>query len=114
MSQTLSAELQAKVDHTVALLRRIAQDHAPAVFANSFGAEDMVLADLITRHDIGIEQFSLDTGRLPAETYALMQQAAETYPTKPIKLFFPKYLKPVLCFYATTRIAPKNSFEDGL
>ncbi|MBV8656719.1 MAG: phosphoadenylyl-sulfate reductase [Burkholderiales bacterium] len=90
MSHPLSAELQAKVDHTVALLRRIAQDNAPAVFANSFGAEDMVLADLITRHDIGIEQFSLDTGRLPAETYTLMQQAAETYPTKPIKVFFPK------------------------
>ena len=90
MSQTLSAELQAKVDHTVALLKRIAVDYAPAVFANSLGAEDMVIADLLARYDIAIEQFSLDTGRLPAETYALMQQTAEAYPTKPIKLFFPK------------------------
>ena len=38
-------------------------------FANSLGAEDMVLTDLIAKLGLGIEIFSLDTGRLPAETY---------------------------------------------
>jgi phosphoadenosine phosphosulfate reductase len=38
------------------LLHRVAEEHAPAVLASSFGAEDMVLIDLIARDrlDIGI------------------------------------------------------------
>ena len=36
------------------LLRAIATQHAPAVFASSFGAEDMVLIDLIARHALPI------------------------------------------------------------
>ncbi|MGQ5524481.1 phosphoadenylyl-sulfate reductase [Chitinimonas sp. PSY-7] len=85
-----SPTLQAKLAHSLGLLQRIAKEFHPAVFANSLGAEDMVLTDLISRHSIGIDIFSLDTGRLPAETYTLMQQAAETYPTKSIKVFFPR------------------------
>jgi len=87
---TLAPALQARVDHTLVLLRQIAQKHTPAVFANSFGAEDMVLTDLIARENIGIEIFSLDTGRLPAETYELMQKTAETYPAVPIRVYFPR------------------------
>jgi len=86
----LAPALQARVDHTLVLLRQIAQKHSPAVFANSFGAEDMVLTDLIARENIGIEIFSLDTGRLPAETYELMQKTAETYPAVPIRVYFPR------------------------
>ena len=48
--------------------------YAPAVFATSFGAEDMVLTDLIAKHAPWIEIFTLDTGRLPEETYRLMQE----------------------------------------
>ena len=54
------------------LLRNIARDFAPAVFANSLGAEDMVLTDMIYREGIDIGVFSLDTGRLPEETHALI------------------------------------------
>jgi len=52
---------------------------APAVFSTSFGAEDMVLLDLIRRHSLAIGIFTLDTGRLPEETYALMQVVHERY-----------------------------------
>jgi phosphoadenosine phosphosulfate reductase len=90
MTQTLTPELQAKLDHTLALLRKVAAEHAPAVFANSFGAEDMVITDLIARHALHIDVFSLDTGRLPGETYALMQKSAETYPAVPVKIYFPR------------------------
>ncbi|HPR07239.1 MAG TPA: phosphoadenylyl-sulfate reductase, partial [Denitromonas sp.] len=55
---------------------------------NSFGAEDMVLTDLILRHKLPIEIFSLDTGRLPAETYNLMGEVESRYDTK-LKVFFP-------------------------
>lgn len=61
------------------LLRDVARDYAPAVFANSLGAEDMVLTDMIWSEAIGIGCFSLDTGRLPAETYDLMARAEAHY-----------------------------------
>lgn len=64
--------LQQKIEQTVAVLQQAARDFAPACFANSLGAEDMVLTDLIAKHFISengpeIEMFSLDTGRLPQE-----------------------------------------------
>ncbi|WP_137936328.1 phosphoadenylyl-sulfate reductase [Chitinivorax sp. B] len=82
--------LQVKIDAALALLQRISHDYSPAVFANSLGAEDMVLTDLIAKSGTTIEVFSLDTGRLPAETYALIQEAAEIYPSVPIRIYFPK------------------------
>jgi phosphoadenosine phosphosulfate reductase len=60
-------------------LRDVARDYAPVVFANSLGAEDMVLTDMIWREDFDIGIFSLDTGRLPAETYALIAEAERHY-----------------------------------
>ena len=58
-------------------------------FANSFGAEDMVLTDLILRERLPIEIFSLDTGRLPAETYTLIADVEQRYGTR-LKLYFPQ------------------------
>jgi phosphoadenosine phosphosulfate reductase len=58
-------------------------------FANSFGAEDMVLTDIILKNKLPIEIFSLDTGRLPTETYDLMALVEETYSTK-LNIYFPQ------------------------
>lgn len=82
-------DLQAKLAQTLDVLRQVADEFSPAVFANSFGAEDMVLMDLIARHRLDIAVFSLDTGRLPAETYALMEETARRYPDTPVQVFFP-------------------------
>jgi phosphoadenosine phosphosulfate reductase len=79
-----------KLADTIALLHKIAAEYSPAVFANSFGAEDMVITDLIAKSQAKIDIFSLDTGRLPAQTYALMQKTAEQYPSQPIAVFFPQ------------------------
>ena len=78
--------LNAKVAATNVLLSEIARDFSPATLANSLGAEDMVLTDLILRggHDIAI--FSLDTGRLPPDTYDLMAAVQQQYGLK-LKLF---------------------------
>jgi phosphoadenosine phosphosulfate reductase len=54
------------------LLVSVNEDYSSVVFANSFGAEDMVLTDLIGQHFPSIDMFTLDTGRLPEETYSLM------------------------------------------
>lgn len=45
--------------------------------ASSFGAEDMVVAHLMVKLDPKARVFTLDTGRLPQETYALMDRVRE-------------------------------------
>jgi phosphoadenosine phosphosulfate reductase len=86
----LIAALDARVAQTRTLLGEIAGDFSPAVFASSLGAEDMVLTDLILRDSLNIEIFSLDTGRLPAETYALMDAVQKRYKLK-LKLYYPRH-----------------------
>src|SRR6185436_256907 len=81
--------LTQKVEQTTTLLQQIERDWAPATFANSFGAEDMVLTDLIAKHAPKIEIFSLDTGRLHGETYKVMGQARETYTNVNFKVYYP-------------------------
>jgi len=80
--------MQQKIEQVVEVLRQAVNEFAPVCFASSLGAEDMVLTDLIARHGLDIEIFSLDTGRLPQETYALMQAVSERY-TTPLKVYFP-------------------------
>jgi len=62
--------------------------HRPAAFASSFGAEDMVILDLIHRLALDVEVFTLDTGRLHEETHALMARARERY-GRPIRVLHP-------------------------
>lgn len=63
----------------------------PAItFANSFGAEDMVLTDIILHEQLPITIFSLDTGRLPGETYDLMAEVEARYATK-LDVYFPQH-----------------------
>lgn len=58
-------------------------------FSSSFGAEDQVLSDIILKIDKDAEIFTLDTGRLPYETYDVMDRTNLKYETK-IKVYFPK------------------------
>lgn len=82
-------ELSNKVEQVKAVLMIAAREFAPATFANSLGAEDMVLTDLIAKFQPDIMMFSLDTGRLPQETYDLMQAVRERY-SVPLNLYFPE------------------------
>ena len=91
----LTAELRAAVDAKAAValqfLREAVAEFGAGgelAFANSFGAEDMVLTDLILANALPIEIFSLDTGRLPAETYTLIGEVERRYGTK-LKIYFP-------------------------
>ena len=85
----LTASVAAKTAAAQALLADIAGNWAPAAFANSLGAEDMVLTDLIVKAGLPIEIFSLDTGRLPLETYDLMAAVQAHYGLK-LKIYFPQ------------------------
>ncbi len=82
-------DMQEKVDQVISVLQQAARDFSPVCFANSLGAEDMVLTDLIAKHQLDIEIFSLDTGRLPQATYDLMQEVADRY-SVPLKVYFPE------------------------
>lgn len=84
----LDKALEQKIEILIGNLADITRDYTPVSFANSFGAEDMVLMDVICRYVPGIEIFSLDTGRLPAETYELMQAAERRYQCR-VKTYFP-------------------------
>ena len=68
----LTASIASKTAAAKTLLAEIATNWSPTTFANSLGAEDMVLTDLILKGKLAIKIFSLDTGRLPAVTYELM------------------------------------------
>jgi len=48
-------------------------------FATGFGAEGCVIVDLIARHGLPVDIFTLDTGLLFPETYTLWQRIEERY-----------------------------------
>ncbi len=73
---------------TKAILAQIASEFAPSVFASSLAAEDMVLTDLILRSQPEIGIFSLETGRLPAETLKVLDQVKQVYGHQ-VTLYYP-------------------------
>ena len=73
------SDLHRRVEETRAILARIARDYSPAVFASSLAAEDMVLTDLILKDALPIAIFSLETGRLHAETLAMIGRVKDHY-----------------------------------
>lgn len=76
---SIDPQLSKRIDAAAVLLQEIHTTHQDVAFANSFGAEDMVLTDLISKYARQIRIFSLDTGRLPPETYALLDQTMNHY-----------------------------------
>ena len=91
LTDELQASVAAKTTAALDLLAEIAEKSYPACFASSLGAEDQVLTDLILRAGLQdkIEIFSLDTGRLPLETYDLMAAVHKHYGLK-LKVYFPQ------------------------
>lgn len=78
-----------KLEQSVAWLKEAEARHAPKiVFACSFGAEDVLLFDLIAKHAPSIRIVTLDTGRLPQATYDVMDACRDKYGL-PIEVFFP-------------------------
>ena len=84
----LSVNLQAKLNISKGIIQRLIDQHNDVVFANSLGAEDMVLTDIIARDFPKIAMFTLETGRLPMETYDLMHQVENFYGLK-LRYYYP-------------------------
>ena len=63
--------------------------HPKIGLASSFGAEDVVLIDMLNKINPDARVFTLDTGRLPYETYTLMDDLRERYNLS-IEAYFPE------------------------
>lgn len=77
-----------KAENARHLLADAVRSHAPVTLASSMGCEDMVLIDLVAQGGLDIDVFVLDTGRLHAETYALIQRTRVHYDVA-LKIFAP-------------------------
>ncbi|MGK0255435.1 MAG: phosphoadenosine phosphosulfate reductase [Arcobacteraceae bacterium] len=63
-------------------------DTKDIALSSSFGAEDQVLTDMMLKITKNAHIFTLDTGRLPYETYSVMDETNLKYSTK-VDVYFP-------------------------
>jgi len=75
----MTEALKSKTAELERLLVRVALEHAPSALASSLSAEDMVITDVILRHKLGIEIFTLDTQRLHGDTLNVIAAIRERY-----------------------------------
>jgi phosphoadenosine phosphosulfate reductase len=85
-----TAGFEDRVAHTLAVLQSAAADHLGTIVqATSLGAEDMVVTDLIARHQLPIGIATLETGALNPETVALIDTITSHYGL-PVEVFKPQ------------------------
>ncbi len=73
-----AAELEGK--SALEILTAASKQFAPKLtFATGFGAEGCVIIDLVAKNNLPIDLFTLDTGVLFPETYALWRKLEDTY-----------------------------------
>ena len=79
MGDVLTLDLEHKAATLRAFLAAAVREYGRVVYANSLGAEAMVLTDIIATHLPEIDIFSIDTGRLPEETHELLARLETRY-----------------------------------
>ncbi len=85
-----SPELNGKIDTAVQRLREASIAHGQGlVQSSSLGVEDMVVTDLIARHQLPIDIATLDTGKLHPETLGLLPRIQAQY-GQDVAVFQPK------------------------
>ena len=83
------SQLSSRIAETEDLLNQALTEFDTGAIALSFsGAEDVVLIDLIQSLGLSVDVFSLDTGRLPVETYEFLETVRNHY-QQPIELIYP-------------------------
>jgi phosphoadenosine phosphosulfate reductase len=75
--------------HPEEILKFAVQSFSPDLAVSFSGAEDVVLIDMAVRTGGRFRAFSLDTGRLHAETYQFIDKVREHYGI-PVDIFFPE------------------------
>ncbi|HJO31016.1 MAG TPA: phosphoadenosine phosphosulfate reductase family protein, partial [Nitrosopumilus sp.] len=96
-------ELNLKIKTTDEALQWVSDNLHPKVAkASSFGAEDAVVMDIMLKINPKFRFFTLDTGRLPQETYDIMDVLRKKYNIS-IEVLFPD-----------TEEVEKMVFEKGM
>lgn len=94
---------------TISVLSKLASEFPKSVtFSTSFGMEDQVITDMISKSGSPISIFTLDTGRLFSETYSVWSRTLEQYGLK-IKAYHPD--KKQLQVY-TSEFGPNAFYES--
>ena len=78
-SNEINPDFSNLLEATRKTLQLIASQYPSAVFASSLAAEDMVITDLILKEKLPIGIFSLETGRMHAETLDMIARVKATY-----------------------------------
>jgi phosphoadenosine phosphosulfate reductase len=84
----LPKSLRERAEDSVAQLSSAVAEFGNVAYANSLGAESVVLTDLIWSAVPQIDIFSIDTGRLYPETYDLIERIQRRYQRK-LTLYYP-------------------------
>jgi phosphoadenosine phosphosulfate reductase len=84
----LPKALRERADASISQLKAAVSTYKNVCYANSLGAESVVLTDLIWGSVPEIEIFSIDTGRLYPETYDLMERIQRRY-GRTLRLYYP-------------------------
>lgn len=88
MGQVLTLELESKAAAIRELLAASVRRFGRVVYANSLGAEAVVLTDIICTDVSEIDIVSIDTGRLHEETYELLEKLQRRYGNR-IRIVYP-------------------------
>ena len=83
-----SADFADKLTQTERLLHAAELEYAPLTQASSLGAEDMVVTHLLHEQAIESAIFVLDTGKLHAETRAMVGRIEKRY-GRPVEIYHP-------------------------
>ncbi len=88
-ARALSNELSGKAPEEILRWAAAFFEPGECAFASSFGAEDQVITDMFEKENLQIPLFTLDTGRLPQETYDLLDATRQRYGIQ-IEVLFPE------------------------
>lgn len=88
MGDVLTLDLEHKAATVRQFLATAVRGHGRVVYANSLGAEAMVLMDIMAAQLPEIDIFTIDTGRLPEETHQLLARLEARYGQR-IRLIYP-------------------------
>jgi phosphoadenosine phosphosulfate reductase len=103
------SDLDQRVTAARDLLRSAVAEYGQVTYANSLGAEAMVLTDLICTEAPEIDIFSIDTGRLHQETHDLIDRLRHRYGAR-IRIVYPD----AQALEALTNAQGANGFFESL
>ena len=79
MGELLNLELEQKAAAVRERLAAAVGEYGRVIYSSSLGAESIVMTDIIWSHVPAIDIFTIDTGRLPEETYELLGRLQGRY-----------------------------------